>query len=109
MVEPHFSMLWDEATPRVTHTDADGRTTEVTVIAGALGDAVPPPPPPHSWASRPEADVAIWHLHLEPGARWTMPAARSAETVRTLYVFDGDEVRIDGTEVGAQHRCRDPS
>ncbi|MET0144196.1 MAG: pirin family protein [Ilumatobacteraceae bacterium] len=101
MADPHFAMLWAEDTPTVRHEDADGRTTEVTVIAGRLGDAEPPSPPPDSWASRPDADVAIWHLGFEAGARWTMPAAAGAETVRTLYVFCGDGVRVDGDEVGA--------
>jgi hypothetical protein len=98
--EPHFAMLWDSDTPRVRHTDGGGNVTEVTVIAGALEGSVPPAPPPRSWASRPEADVAIWHINMAAGARWTMPAARSAETVRTLYVFEGDELRIDDHEVG---------
>jgi redox-sensitive bicupin YhaK (pirin superfamily) len=100
MAEPHFSMLWDGDTPRVRHTDAEGNLTEVTVIAGALAGRVPPSPPPHSWASRPEADVAIWHIRMEAGARWTLPAAAGPDTVRTLYVFEGDELRIDGQEVG---------
>jgi len=100
MAEPHFSMLWDEDTPRLRHTDEDGHLTEVTVIAGRLGDLTPPPPPPSSWAARPEADVAIWHLRMEPDARWLMPAAAGEETVRTLYVFEGDGLRIDGHEVG---------
>lgn len=99
MVEPHFAMLWDGDTPRVRHTDGDGNLTEVTVIAGTLDGHVAPPPPPHSWAARPEADVAIWHIRMEPGARWTMPAAQGPRTVRTLYVFEGDGVRVDGTEV----------
>ena len=48
----------------------------MTVVAGALpGADAPLSPPPESWASQPEADVAIWTLHLEPGARWTLPAA----------------------------------
>ena len=62
LVEPHFSMLWDGDIPRLR---ADG--VEVTVIAGELAGLTPPPPPPHSWASRPEADVAIWHLALRAG------------------------------------------
>ena len=45
-------------------TDDDGRATEITVIAGALGGLAPPPPPPNSWASTPEADLAIWHIVL---------------------------------------------
>jgi redox-sensitive bicupin YhaK (pirin superfamily) len=97
--DPHFSMLWDGDTPRVRHVDSGGGVTEVTVIAGALDGQVPPSPPPRSWASRTEGDVAIWHIRMESGARWTMPAAEGPDTVRTLYVFEGDQLRIDGTDV----------
>jgi len=97
LVEPHFAMLWDDEIPRLR---ADG--VEVTVIAGVLAGLRPPPPPPHSWASRPDADVAIWHLRFDPGARWTIPKAAGADTVRTLYVFEGDGITIDATEVGAR-------
>src|SRR5204862_1244093 len=34
MVDPYSSMQWDHAIPRAVVTDARGRTTEVTVIAG---------------------------------------------------------------------------
>ena len=51
-----------------------GRTTEVTVVAGRLGDAAPPPPPPNSWAARPDTDVAIWTI--THGARRALDAAR---------------------------------
>ena len=47
-----------------------------------------------SWASRPEADVAIWHIVLDPSASWTLPPAHGPETVRTLYVFAGTTLRI---------------
>jgi len=95
LVEPHFSMLWDGDIPRLR---AEG--VEITVIAGELVGLTPPTPPPHSWASRPEADVAIWHIVLEPGARWTVPRANGDQTIRTLYLFDGGGVEIDGTAVG---------
>jgi redox-sensitive bicupin YhaK (pirin superfamily) len=89
MVDPYFTMLWDHEIPR--HVDGG---TEVTVIAGALGDVRPASPPPDSWASRPESDVAIWHAVQEPGARWAPPPT-GPETVRTMYVFEGS-ARIDG-------------
>lgn len=98
-VEPHFAMLWDDDIPRLRHVDPATGTVEITVIAGELDGRTPAAPPPHSWASRPEADVAIWHVHFEPGTRWTIPAAKSAETVRTLYLFEGGSLVIDGTEV----------
>jgi len=83
LVDPHFSMLWDEDIPRIR---AEG--VEVTVIAGTLAGEEPPPPPPRSWASRSDADVAIWHVVLAPGASWTLPPA-SEGVVRMLYLFDG--------------------
>ena len=98
MVEPHFSMLWSDAIPEHVARDGAGRTTSVTVIAGRLGEAVAPPPPPHSWASRPDADVAIWSIRMQPGATWTMPPAR-AGTNRTLYWFRGASLRVGDREI----------
>ena len=64
MAAPYFAMLWSEDTPTLHHVDAEGRATDVTVIAGRLGELTPPAPPPDSWAARPDADVAIWHLRV---------------------------------------------
>lgn len=98
MAEPHFTMLWDHDLPRL-RSGEDGRSAEITVIAGRLLGAQPPAPPPRSWAARPEADVAICHVQLEPGACTGLPAAASAETVRTLYVFTGGPVEIEGEAI----------
>jgi quercetin 2,3-dioxygenase len=95
LVDAYFTMLWDGDIPKVT---VDGG--EVTVIAGRLGDCVPPPPPPSSWAARPEADVAIWHVRLDPGASWTLPPAAGDGTMRVLYVFEGDTLDVGGQVVG---------
>lgn len=103
MADPHFSMFWDHEIPRVISAPQgpDGPRVEVTVIAGALAGADDPlTPPPHSWASRAEADVAVWHLRMDPGSTFTLPAARTAETVRVLYVFEGDGLGIDADTVG---------
>src|SRR4051794_37581793 len=88
IADPYFTMLWAEDIPTVVTVDGDGGATEVTVIAGPLASAVPLAPPPSSWASRPEADLAIWHLRFDAGASWELPTARPG-TVRVLYVFDG--------------------
>ena len=71
------------------------------MIAGRLGTVDAPPPPPNSWANRPEADVAIWLVRLDPGARWELPAATGPDTLRTLYCFEGAGLDVDGTAVGA--------
>ena len=99
LVEPHFTMLWDHDIPRVVHRDDAGCTTEVTVVAGTLDGRTPPAPPPASWASRPDADVAIWLVEQGPGARWALPPAAGAETVRTLYLYEGGRLEVAGEPV----------
>ena len=106
MVEPHFSMLWAEEIPHHLVMDAHGRTAEVTVIAGALAENEPPSPPPHSWAADAEHDVALWHVVLDPGATWDMPAARSADTVRVLYLFEGEGLDVRDADGEGQNLGR---
>ncbi len=89
MVPPHFTMLWSESIPSLSFLDDAGRATEVTVMAGELAGARAPAPPPHSWASRPEAEVLILTIKLAPGAYYTLPAA-SPGLNRALYVFEGE-------------------
>ncbi len=101
MVDAHFSMLWDHDIPRHIVTDDQGRAVEVTVIAGLIGTQQPPSPPPASWASRVDADVAIWHIVMEAGTRFTLPAAADAQTNRTLYVFAGERLHIDDEPIAA--------
>jgi redox-sensitive bicupin YhaK (pirin superfamily) len=100
-VEPHFSMLWAGAIPAHRVTDDVGRSTEITIVAGRFGEVVPPPPPPHSWAARPEADVAIWTIVMAPGALFTLPRAL-AKTNRTLNFFRGSSLVVEGRTVESQ-------
>ena len=109
LTDPYFTMIWDQDVPRAVTTDTDGRSTEVRVIAGRIGDREPPSPPPNSWAARADADVAIWLVRMDAHAHWDLPAARSTETARTLYHHEGDTLTIDGTTIarntGALVRC----
>jgi len=97
-VAPYFSMFWHEQIPLVT-VGAPGARAEVTVIAGEFGDQRAPSPPPDSWAARPEADVAIWTLRMQPGATLDLPPARDPLAMRTLYFFLGRSLNVDGEEV----------
>lgn len=112
MTDPCFTMLWSDRIPRVHSTDADGRSTEVVVIAGSFAGAEPAAPPPDSWANRTDSDVAIWHLHLDAGTSIELPTAQSAGTIRTIYVFDGDGIVIGehllGIDTGSVVRCDRP-
>jgi redox-sensitive bicupin YhaK (pirin superfamily) len=96
MAPPHFAMLWNGAIPRCRFSDERGRVTEVTVIAGQLDGRQPPAPPPRSWAARPDNDVAIWCISMQPGAVWTLPPAARADSARTLYLFRGASAALAG-------------
>ncbi len=95
LVDPYFTMLWSHTIPRHVVTDDAGKRTEVVCIAGRVDDVTAPAPPPNSWASRAEAEVAVWTITLEPGARFTLP--RASEGVnRVLYFFRGDGCTVGG-------------
>ena len=96
MVDPYFTMLW---APDIPVVDFEGGS--VTLVAGSLGDTKPASPPPNSWASRDDAEVAIWVLRLDAGASWIMPATHHADVVRAVYFFEGDTVSIGGHKIGA--------
>jgi redox-sensitive bicupin YhaK (pirin superfamily) len=101
MVDPHFTMFWAERVPKHVARDAAGHVTEVTVIAGRLGDAAPLAPPPSSWASRPESDVAIWTIKMAPGARFTLPPAARGSN-RMLYFFRGTQLVVGERAVSSR-------
>lgn len=96
LAEPHFAMLWADQIPHVPFVDAQGRKTEVTVVAGELDGRRPPAPPPRSWAARPESQVAIWCVQMEAKATWTLPPAADARVNRTVYFFAGSGLAIGG-------------
>lgn len=105
MAEPHFKMLWQETIPTSVVTDVEGKRTELLVVAGELADMRAPAPPPDSWAARPEADVAIWSIRMEPGARWVLPAAKPG-TNRTLFYFRGAGLQMAGQSIPSRSSVR---
>jgi quercetin 2,3-dioxygenase len=105
MAPPYFTMFWSEDIPRQSFADLNGRITDVAYIAGQpiTGTAERTlPPPPDSWASDPDADLAIWTINMNAGARWTLPAATNALARRTLYFFKGTDLMLDGERIPAQ-------
>lgn len=95
MVPPYFSMLWGEDIP----TLAPARGVGVDVIAGPIGDAVPPSPPPDSWGSQLGSELGIWLIRLDPGATWDLPLARAGVN-RMLHCFAGDDVQVGVNRIG---------
>ena len=102
MVDPHFTMLWNDTIPRVTATDDAGRKTDIAVVAGTFDGHTAPKPPPNSWASRPDSAVAIWTIKMAPGAQWTLPAA-PAGVNRALFFFAGSELTMAGHTLPVRH------
>lgn len=107
MADPDFTMFWANDIPRYAHEDTNERRSAVEVIAGRFapvdgGAPVNPLSPPRSsWASEPEADVAIWIAELEPGASLTLPAATST-ALRALYLVKGTTLAV------GEHRFDQP-
>jgi hypothetical protein len=97
MVEPYFTMCWSEQQRRI-HLDG----VHIVVVAGRYDGYVGTAAPPDSWAARPESNLGVYHVHLEPGATWQIPAA-DADAARVCYVFDGGAITVDGTAVAPAH------
>jgi len=103
--EAYFTMFWHEQIPRKLATDAAGKRTEINIIAGALDGIEPLAPPPSSWAAEADSDVAVWTIKMEPGAKWTVPAAHP-ESTRIVYFFAGTSARIGGEDVAPNHAAQ---
>lgn len=103
MVEPHFSMFWADQIPKKTFTDNSGGLVSVDVIAGQLEDVQPLSPPPDSWASESENHVAIWTIVMSAGAQWLLPRAAPGLS-RTLYLYQGENMIVDGQEITSMHQ-----
>lgn len=104
MVEPYFTMLWNERIPVITQ---DG--VSLTLIAGqptgiSLSQPLPSPPP-HSWAADPRNGVWIWTIRLAPGASWKLPAAGEGLS-RSLFFFEGAAASFGGKTVQSGNALR---
>lgn len=97
-VKPHFKMLWAEDIPLVKIKDEKGKSVEINVIAGSVGNVTALDPAPDSWASDPENEVAVWTIKMEAGAQWKIPVA-SEQANRTLFFYRGSSIQIDGEKI----------
>jgi len=97
-VKQHFKMLWSEDIPVYRIEDVNGKSVEVNVIAGKIGDVTPPLPAPDSWAADPGNEVAFWTIKMEAGAQWLLPAS-GQRIQRNLYFYRGNSITIDTTEI----------
>ena len=101
MVEPHFKMIWRNSIPVHRMLDNDGHEIELHQYAGSFNGTTSPETAPDSWAKDPKNEVAIWHIRLEAGSHWKLPASRKGIN-RCLYFFQGDKLELMGTEVQSE-------
>ncbi len=92
MVDPSFTMLWDEETPR-WRPEGSG-ASEVVVLAGRWttpdGATVEAPsPPPDSAAADDRREIAVWHVEVGPGEGLSLPPVTHDDTRRVLYAYRG--------------------
>lgn len=99
---PHFTMLWSESIPTYTEKGSNGKSVEVTIVAGKIRDQQAPSPAPDSWAANPENEVAIWTIKMEPGATWTLPKAVHLVN-RSLYFYQGSSIQVAAIKVMVNH------
>jgi redox-sensitive bicupin YhaK (pirin superfamily) len=101
-VEPHFKMLWGEDVPVIKQQDQNGKTVQVEVVAGNVGDIQALDPTPDSWAANPDNHVLILTIKLEAGATWTLPKGNDGVN-RTLYFYKGNVMKIEGNVIPSNH------
>lgn len=96
--QPHYKMLWSEDIPVHRAVTDAGKSTEVKVIAGKLGETVALAPAPDSWAADPKNEVQIWLIRMEQGGMLEIPPA-AGKVSRHLYFYRGDAVAIGDSVV----------
>lgn len=102
MVDPHFKMLWSEDIPVAVHKDAQGNTTTVEVIAGAIHSDKALSPTPNSWAAKAENAVGVYTVKMEANATWTLPKTRSRAN-RSLFFYKGESIEAEGQKIGVDY------
>lgn len=100
--KPHYVMLWANTIPKLNLKDEDGKSIEIDIIAGKIGDVAAPPPAPDSWAANPKNEIGIWIIKMQAGAKWIIPAS-SPEVSRMLYFYEGESLKVAGIDINTMH------
>ncbi len=101
MVQPHFKMLWSESVPKFSVASATGKAN-IEVLVGQLDTHKAAATPPNSWAADTNNHVAIYNIHLEPGATFKLPAT-AAGVNRSIYYYEGNGLQIGAQTIAHYH------
>jgi redox-sensitive bicupin YhaK (pirin superfamily) len=100
MAKPSFAMFWADDVPK--YTTEDGKATATIWVGNNyLGVKTNNAPPPDSWASDAANDVALVHITIQPGGKFTLPKSHEPTVTRSLFYIEGnDGMLVDGKPVG---------
>ena len=104
-VEPHFKMLWKEDIPVKEFVNNDGKKAIVDIVAGELAGIKSLDPTPDSWAADPKNGIRVLTVKMEPGSQWSINET-AAGVNRSIYFYQGDEIKIDGFKVEETHQIQ---
>jgi len=100
--EPHFKMLWQEDIPVWHKKDTNGKSVQVNIIAGELGNLKAPEPTPDSWAANPANRVAVLTIKLQANASFVLPKTL-LDVNRVFYFYKGATLKLEDKTVNAGH------
>lgn len=101
MCDPTFVMHWAPDVPKITSSDSK---VNVTIYAGTLEGRDRLATPPKSWAADPGHDVGVFHITLQPGGQYSLPASPlGSDCNRMVYVIEGSSLEIGGKVVAKDH------
>jgi redox-sensitive bicupin YhaK (pirin superfamily) len=99
MAKPAFEMFWDNKVPKIKSEDGKTKAT-VWVGLNYLGVTKNNKPPPESWAGDEVNDVALVHISIQPGGKFTLPKAHEPTVNRSLFYIEGNSgILVDGERV----------
>lgn len=102
MVEPYFSMMWQETIPVIQQNDKNEKSIEIEVIAGQFLGKTAPTPPPHSWAAEPENHVGVYNIKMEAGSHFLLPKTEKGIN-RTIYFYQGSGLEVESSDIPFYH------
>jgi redox-sensitive bicupin YhaK (pirin superfamily) len=96
MVPADFGMLWAHNIPKISKDKV-----EVSLISGEYQGQKFYEAPKNSWAKDPANEVNILLVKMQSGGNFEFPKAKS-KTNRTLYVFEGKGITVNGEAVSGK-------
>jgi redox-sensitive bicupin YhaK (pirin superfamily) len=97
MVNPDFKMIWANNIPKISKDSK----VEVSLICGEYEGKQFNHSPVNSWAKDPANEVNILLVKMDKGGVFKFRGSKNS-THRTLYFFDGNEIKVNGELISSK-------